>query len=74
MHHPTDRIAHTTAFVTPVVEHWLEREIAGFSGTNSKHLEREREMFYLMTHSTHFIYGYMASDKFEMFWKAEMGN
>ena len=26
MHHPTDRIAHTTAFVTPVVEHWLERE------------------------------------------------
>ena len=28
MHHPTDMIAHTTAFVTPVVEHWLEREIA----------------------------------------------
>ena len=28
MHHPTDRILHTTAFVTPVVEHWLEREIA----------------------------------------------
>ena len=28
MHHPTDRIVHTTAFVTPVVEHWLEREIA----------------------------------------------
>ena len=28
MHHPTDRIAYTTAFVTPVVEHWLEREIA----------------------------------------------
>ena len=24
--------------------------------------EREREMFYLMTHSTHFIYSYMASD------------
>ena len=24
----TDRIAHTTAFVTPVVGHWLEREIA----------------------------------------------
>ena len=23
-----DRIAHTTAFVTPVVEHWLEQEIA----------------------------------------------
>ena len=28
MHHPTDRITHTTAFVTPVVDHWLEREIA----------------------------------------------
>ena len=28
MHHATDRITHTTAFVTPVVEHWLEREIA----------------------------------------------
>ena len=28
MHHPTDRIAHTTGFVTPVVEHWLEQEIA----------------------------------------------
>ena len=24
--------------------------------------EREREMFYLTTHSTHYIYGYMASD------------
>ena len=33
MHHPTDRIAHTTAFVTPVVEHWLEREI----GLKRKH-------------------------------------
>ena len=28
MYHPTDRITHTTAFVTPVVEHWLEQEIA----------------------------------------------
>ena len=28
MHHPTDSIAHTTAFVTPVMEHWLERDIA----------------------------------------------
>ena len=27
-HHPSDRIEHTTAFVTPVVEVWLEREIA----------------------------------------------
>ena len=28
MHRPTDRMTHTTAFVSPVVEHWLEREIA----------------------------------------------
>ena len=28
MNHPTDRITHTMAFITPVVEHWLEREIA----------------------------------------------
>ena len=28
MYHPTDRIAHTKAFVTPVVEHWLQQEIA----------------------------------------------
>ena len=26
--HPTDRIADTMAFVTPVMELWLEREIA----------------------------------------------
>ena len=28
MHHLTDMIVYTTAFVTPVVEHWLELEIA----------------------------------------------
>ena len=28
MHNPTDRIAHTTTVVIPVVEDWLEREIA----------------------------------------------
>ena len=26
MHHPTDRIVHNMAFVTPVMEYWLERE------------------------------------------------
>ena len=30
MHHPTDSIAHTTAFVTPVVEHWLDGEINNY--------------------------------------------
>ena len=45
MHHPTDRIAHTTAFVTPVVEHWLEREIAqwvvSMRGTASRNYDRQ---------------------------------
>ena len=27
MHHPTNRTTHTTTFDTPVVEHWLDREI-----------------------------------------------
>ena len=27
MHHPTDMVSHNTAFVTPIVKHWLEREI-----------------------------------------------
>ena len=28
MHHPTDRITHTIAFVTLVVGHWLERKMS----------------------------------------------
>ena len=40
---------HPTDFVKPLVKHWLKQEI-------------RKEMFYLTTHSTHFIYGYMASD------------
>ena len=70
MHHPTDRITHTTVFVTPVVEHCMEREIAQWGHQertflprrNSSIQEGMKEMFYLTTHSTHFIYGYMASD------------
>ena len=29
---------------------------------NRKRQQHRKEMFYLTTHSTHFIYGYMASD------------
>ena len=39
---PTDRIAHTTAFVKPVVEHWVEREIACYD-ENTKIADRPRE-------------------------------
>ena len=73
-----DRITHTTAFVTPIVEHWLEQEIAQWvrkkegnvlinDAFNTFYLwlygirHRVKELFYLTTHSTHFIYGYMAS-------------
>ena len=39
-----------------------------------EHQEREREMFYLTTHSTHFIYGYMASDMVKDHYDSEKGN
>ena len=67
MHHPTDRIAHTTAFVTPVVEHWLERETAQWvhpmKDRSNDPLHHERTLlpcvmmnlsFYLMMYLTHF--------------------
>ena len=38
MHHPTVRTAHTTAFITPVMEQWLERDIALWV-----HLERSNQ-------------------------------
>ena len=73
MHHRTDRKTHTTAFVTPVVWQWLEQEIDqwvhheavvslhAFGGYMMEQ-EGSREMFHLTTHSTHFIFSYMASD------------
>ena len=83
MDHPTERIAHTAAIVTPIMEHWLEPKklLSGFTmrdrsdnklhhewmlycGAKSSFCNKEgrKEIFYLTTHSTHFIYGYMASD------------
>ena len=59
MHHPTDRIAHTTAFVTPVVEHWLEDEIAQWvhpmkdRSDDLSHHERTllpQSYYYVMSH------------------------
>ena len=35
MHHPTDRITHTTAFVTPVVKHCLEQNGEGVRGRSA---------------------------------------
>ena len=39
---------------------WIQRRLSTF--LPSCLIEWEREMFYLTTHSTHFIYGFMASD------------
>ena len=39
-----------------------------------KVLEGRKEMFYLMTHSTHFIYSYMASDMVKDHSDSERGN
>ena len=55
MHHPTDRITHTTAFVTPVVEHWLEREIAQWVTVRdrSEDLSHHLAPIYLMMYSVY---------------------
>ena len=47
-----------------VVPRWDEFEsgMRGSAVTGSPAKEGRKEMFYLTTHSTHFIYGYMASD------------
>ena len=44
--------------------HWKD-DVFNFFDSHIRELQvssKEREMFYLTTHSTHFIYGYMASD------------
>ena len=41
MRHPTHKITHTTAFVTSVVEHWLEREIGW---RRRQHLQLEKKL------------------------------
>ena len=72
MHHPTDRITHATAFVTPVVEHWLEREIAQcllgriqecvYTIKKTRRKEGRKEMFYLMTQQG-FFYMHHPTDR-----------
>ena len=47
---------HTTHLGLYGIEHMVKDH------SDSERGEREREMFYLTTHSTHFIYGYMASN------------
>ena len=69
MYHPTDMKIHVTAYVTNScgalcktrnnsIKPQCMIDPASLHATSGS----EREMFYLTTHSTHFIYGYMASD------------
>ena len=46
IHHHTDRITHTTAFVIPVMEHWMEREIAQWVHHEGLIRERERNVLF----------------------------
>ena len=60
MHHPTDRIAYgrkegNVLFNDALKTFYLQLYSVG-------HMEGRTEAFYLTTLSTHFIYGYMASD------------
>ena len=41
---------------------WFSSHLKRFYSHLTRKTNTEREMFYLTTHSTHFIYGYMASD------------
>ena len=53
-------IVSTDINVVQVNTMWAWKAI--FTGTTHLLLQGRKEMFYLTTHSTHFIYGYMASD------------
>ena len=43
-------------------DHMLLDKQANKPTSNNTNKKKGKEMFYLTTHSTHFIYGYMASD------------
>ena len=46
-----DRTAHTMAFVTPVVEHWLEQDIAKWVDPTTHHTMSERSYHRATSHS-----------------------
>ena len=55
MHHPTDMIAHTTAFVTPVVEHWLAQWVHPMKDRSDDPSHHEQTLLtrsYISLHST----------------------
>ena len=69
----TDILAGCEALIELIYDSDLKTQLLNFTDedfpaeclTSNKSVcdsNRRKEMFYLMTHSTHFIYGYMASD------------
>ena len=56
MHHPTDRITHTTVFVMPVVEHWLggggRERVTNYSLNSAIELREPNHIFdmYVLVH------------------------
>ena len=62
MHHPTDRIAHTTAFVIPVVEHWLEQEMVIWCQTYGRGPFTQRQTLSKLGFFTLYDIEHMAKD------------
>ena len=49
------------------MDYLLTEKVGSFTvGLSEKVYEGRKEMFYLTTHSTHFIYGYMATEIIEI--------
>ena len=51
-----------TQWIPHAIIHWIRVRTLWRPFIHPSLWAREREMFYFTTHSTHFIYGYMASD------------
>ena len=59
MHNPIDRIAHTTAFVTPVVEHWLEWRIDPMTHCAMSDIKSNFKTMYIYVCMCVYIYRYI---------------
>ena len=53
-------VEHPVMVCTGSADQFLVVDPLSYSSSDT--IQREREIFYLTTHSTHFIYGYMESD------------
>ena len=63
--HRQDSTYHSHCYTTTVLAGMRNSSMGpprGINPTTHRTMSRERKMFYLTTHSTHFIYSYMASD------------